>query len=1039
MRSTLLALGAAAAIAASLPVAAQTNVQAAPGGTGQLQLADRPATAAGGELSRFVVALERAPAARYNGGVRNLPATAARRGERYNARSAAVAQYAAFLRAEQNNVLASVNATDRVVRRFQHAINGFTVWLTPAEAAKLRADKRVKRVIGDYAYNVETNSTPEFLGLVDEDGGLRKDLRIYGRNVIIGVMDTGAIQEHPSFSEDRRFDYGAPPAGWNGICQEGEAWSADDCNNKLIGARWFVDGFTNADGSLNLVESEFVSPRDASGHGSHVAGTAGGNFVVGTLTGTPVAILSGMAPRARIAAYKVCWLAPGADNFSCFFSDSAAATEAAVADGVDVLNFSVGTNAAFNDLQDIAFFNAAAAGVFIARSAGNDGPGFGTTPAGEPWVTTVAASTTDGPQFVPAARINSPESVAGDYDALEGAFTLPLSENGEITDDLVPADPILACTPLNNSIEGKIALVSRGECAFVDKIVNAVTAGASAVLVYTDDRAKVVMGGDASDLTQVPAVMIDREPGEALLAEIEAGETVNATLAPGLFVEIRRDGNVMAGFSSRGPYLTETDWLKPDITAPGVSILAATTPEPFDGLGTGELYGYLSGTSMSSPHIAGLGALVIEAHPDWSPAQVKSALMTTARQDVVKEDGVTAGDAFDYGAGHVDPNKSINPGLTYDLTPDEYLAASCGTATPLVSAGECDELAAAGFSLDPADLNLPSIAVGELAGTKTITRTVTAVADFDADTPASTYTAMVELAGFATQVTPSTFTIAPGETATYELTMTVDTAPAGEWIFGSITWTDELGHVVRSPIAVNASAFSAPAEIFTSGSAGSAEFEISFGSDGEYTASVHGINDPELFVGTVEDDPNNSFEFFGPGTLLTYQAEVPEGMALLRFELLDAYTSGNDDLDFYVYYCPELLCTLIGSSGNAASNEAFDVLFPVNDPNIEDPYVVFVHGFETEGQLPAQFALFASQFGLDDDAGNLVVTDAPTEAVGGESATVAIEWSGLSEGPGFRQLGAISHSDADGIQALTIISVDNNGDAGLCDLGVCEE
>lgn len=1056
---------------------AQQQLNSAPAvDRGLLRLDDSQSVQSSYQTRTYIVQMAHKPGLSYDGSVAGYSATAPAAGERYNARASHVQQYTGMLRRTHDEALLRVGAYGRKIYSYTHVINGFAARLTDEEAATLRGNKNVANVWEDFSVDVDTNATPEFLGLTDRRSGLwRKGLK--GEDIIVGVLDTGAVQEHPSFSDTRlvgrlprfcdnpnsgfqqrvcdrvrelltRVVYDAPHTGWNGICQAGEGWSEDDCNNKLIGARWYVDGFLAGRGSV--VDGEFLSPRDSSGHGSHTASTAAGNEgVTASLGGTEVAEISGMAPRARVAVYKVCWLSPGEKNFSCFFSDSAAATDAAVSDGVDVLNFSVGTAAAFNDPQDLAFLDAASAGVFIARSAGNDGPGFGTTNAGEPWVTSVAASTADGTQYLLAARINSPASVAGDYAALEGAITQPLAESGDITDDLVAADPIDACSPLANSIDGKIALIARGACTFSAKVENAVLAGASAVLMYTDDRPKPVMGGTATPLTtSIPGVMIDNAPGLALLAEIHAGNTVNATLSAGNLTTEERTGNIMAGFSSRGPFPTVGDWIKPDITAPGVSILAANTPDQADG-SAGGLFGYLGGTSMSSPHIAGLGALVIQAHPDWSPAQVKSALMTTARQNVVKEDEETPGDPFDFGAGHADPNKAVSPGLTYDAGLLDYLAASCGTGTPLISVSDCEFVEdVLGLSTDPSNLNLPSIGIDGLPGTQTVTRTVTAVADYkrrrghggddddDHRHRARRYHAeVVAPEGFRVEVSPDTLYLRPGETATYEVTITNESAPPEDWRFGSLTWTTRKGNDVRSPIVVNATAFVAPNEVSETGPSGADSFDITFGYTGEYTAMEHGLNDNGLWLATVEDDPTDSFAFFGPGTAIAYLEDLPEGTAFARWETYNEYTTGtNDDVDLYLYYCPDFLCTLIDSSTSADSDETVEVLLPPSDPTIDDPYLVFAHGFNTDGGLPSDLLLFSYQFGIDDKVGNLNITGAPASANIGNTETISFEWNGLNSGVGFRQLGAISHSDANGIQGLTLISVDNDSGT-ICDFG----
>lgn len=1070
MRRLVIALAAVATASFAVSASAQ-EVRSAPDAPPGLQL-DESQNASHAATRTYVIQLKDKPGISYDGGVAGFAATAPGPNEQYNANASHVQQYTAHLVSSHDSMLDSIGAGGAKIYSYSHTINGFAAALTPAEAEILRGNKNVQNVIEDFAMQLDTNNSPAFLGLTDPNGGLWQQKRLKGDDVIVGIMDTGAVQEHPSFSDRRQIDFpsfcddpqtvteegvcnklqflsqstvfGPPPAHWNGICQEGEAWSASDCNNKMIGARYFPDGSIAATGGIH--EREFLSARDSDGHGSHTASTAVGNEVEASLGGVPLTDISGMAPRARLAVYKVCWTDPTGDN-SCFFSDSAAATDAAVADGVDVLSFSVGTAASFTDPVDLAFLDATAAGVFVSRSAGNSGPNPATTNAGAPWVTSVAASTLDGTGFALVATVNSPASVAGDYTAVEGAITRPLNEVSPLTDDVIAADPIDACAPLNNSIGGQIALIARGTCAFVTKVENAVDAGAAAVLMYTDSRAKTAMGGTATTKTSsIPGVMIDNDIGVALLGEITDSNTVNATLTAGNYVTETLEGNIMAGFSSRGPYRTEPNWIKPDITAPGVRILAGNTPTPAFGA-QGELFQYLSGTSMSAPHIAGLAALVRQAHPDWSPAQVKSALMTTARQDVVKEDGATPADPFDFGGGHVDPNKAVSPSLTYDAGLLDYLVASCGTEDPLLSPGDCDFVENVWeLSTHPSDLNLPSIGIGELPGSQTITRTVTAVQGMVRSWSAGqatnagadpwgplTYTAQIEAPeGYSVSVSPGALTLDIGESASYDVTITNNTAPPGEWRFGALTWTNPRKTDVRSPIAVNAVALVAPEEISGEGEEGTADFDVTFGYSGEYSAGTHGLNDAGLWDGSVEDDPGNNFVFLGAGTSIAFLDEVPADTMFARWSTFNEYTTGNDDIDLYLYYCPNFSCTQIDSSGNADSNEEVSVDFPVNDPNITDPYLVFTHGFNTEGGDPAGVILFAWTLGVNDDAGNMAVT-APGSATLGQTESITVDWAGLNTGTAFKQLGAVSHSDGGGIKQWTLISIANDAGGSACD------
>jgi len=341
--------------------------------------------------------------------------------------------------------------------------------------------------------------------------------------------------------------------------------------------------------------------------------------------------------------------------------------------------------------------------------------------------------------------------------------------------------------------------------------------------------------------------------------------------------------------------------------------------------------------------------------------------------------------------------------------------------SPLITPDDCSLLETAGFSLDPADLNLPSIGIGELPGVKTIKRKVTNIAKRSS----GLYAVSVEAPdGFSVRVSPDRLFLHPGQTAEYEVTITNETAPAGEWRFGSLTWTEtRRGYRVRSPIAVNAVAISAPESVTGTGTEGTAQFDVTFGYTGAYTAQVHGLNNAGIRRGSVATDGAVQFAF-----------RILDNVALARFELFDEYTSGKDDLDLYVLYCPfnpatgRLECeSLAGRSEGATSRERVDVLFPM-----ADYYVVQVNGFATETGV-SDFALFVNGVGVKNVAGNLKV-DAPSAATSGSTATLTIDWAGLSTGAGAKQLGAISHSDASGIQELTIISIENDAGFGIDDL-----
>ncbi len=977
----------------------------------------------------YIVQMRDKPAVAYQGDISGFAKSAPENGARFDVRSAPAQAYALRLVGKQEQLLASVGAADRKIYSYTHALNGFAARLTGAQAGRLRKHPDVLNVWADRNMRLDTNNSPRFLGLLDPENGLRTAHGLRGRGIKIGVIDTGAVQEHPSF---RSRGY-LPPQNWNGVCQAGEGWSADDCNNKLIGARYYLGGI----GEENIVAGDFISPRDSDGHGTHTASTAGGREARSSLNGVPLANISGIAPDAHLAIYKACWEATDPDLSGCYFSDTAAAVDDAVRDGVDIITFSIGTDFSFVDPVDVAFLFAADAGVFVSRSAGNEGPGPETTAAGEPWVTSVAASTQTGNAYANAARVNTPAEVAGKYASDEGAITLPLSESGAVTGDLAAADPIDACEPIA-PVAG-VVLIARGVCTFDVKITNAVDAGATAVLMYSDDRPRTVMGGTATPATlSIPGVMVDQGPGLALLAQIEAEAAVNVTLSDTEFVVERTVGNIMADFSSRGPYPVVEGWIKPDVTAPGVRILAGSTPEPNSGMGGG-FYGYLSGTSMATPHVAGAAALLIESHPDWSPAQVKSALMTTARQSVKKEDGATRADPFDFGSGHIVPNDADDPGLTFNASLTDYLAATCGTELSLVSAEICEQWARGGRSLDPENLNLPSIGIANLFGKKGVYRKVTNVG-----TAAADYVAKVKAPpGYYVAVTPSEFRIGAGKSRNVRIAVTnKGTAPQGEWAFGSVTFEGLKGQRVFMPLAVRATLLAAPEGFISTGTEGSESFDVQFGYAGAYTAAAHGLLEPDLIgVIPVADDPDNSFDLtFGEDEVVVGPFPTEPGVAYQQWAMYDEYTDGSHDMDLYLFYCPSdvnLPCTIDDQSFSATSTERVGAAPPMDDGTGDDAYFVIIHGYETANQEEANLVLFSWALpGAAEDLGNMTLT-APASASVGATGTVEATWAGLSAGPASKQVGAISHTGPSGLIDVTTVEIENDEGFGFCDLVGC--
>ena len=976
----------------------------------------------------------------------------------FSKNSAEVRSYTQVLAAEQDRALARVGSSAQKVYSYLYSMNGFAARMTEVQAAKMKHLPEVLHVWEDELRPLTTDDSAKFLGLFKDEVGLRGAPGLDGEDVIIGVIDSGIVPDHPSLDDSRqsgpsicrsswadatflgqwlcRVHKNAerdllfePVDDWNGICQEGDGFTAEDCNNKLLGARYFVDGAV-ATGPIDA--GELFSPRDVDGHGTHTATTAAGNKTDASAFGTFLGTIEGIAPRARIAVYKACWLRPGTTRALCNTSDLALAIDTAVADGVDIINYSVGDTRRFVTApDDIALMAAAKAGVFSATSAGNEGPELGTigSPGGSPWVMTIGASSRDGQHAVEALRVESPTSVAGLYEVKEASFTPPLRDVSPLEGRLVLVDDgdesevrgesgttRDGCQALENTAEisGNIALIERGGCFFTTMIANAEAAGAVAVVVYNIAGAPIVMTPMDDTAIDIPAVMIGQADGNLIADEIDGGETVDIVLDKSLFLSVDDTGNVMGSFSSRGPGPI-LDILKPDVTAPGIDILAGFTPDAIN-TNAGELFAHLTGTSMSAPHVSGVAALLKQAHPEWTPSMLKSALMTTAYQEVDQHGGETRANPFDFGAGHINPNDAVDPGLVYDTTNDEYDAVACGIDSPAIDEARCTELREAGFSSNATDMNQASIAVSALINEQTITRRVVNVSD-----TTDTYVAEIDAPPEMTMtVAPDSLTLAPGQSATFDVTLRTDGGNLNLWRFGSLTWAGG-DRSVRMPVAVRPASLIAPAEAIGRGTEGSETFEVTFGYSGTYTPRVHGLRraatDPTLMDRVVAQDPDMLFEpVVGPGVDKLVQENVPEGVLYLRYALFDIFTSGNDDLDMYVYYCPEggTTCSEIGNSGGPTSEEEFNILFP--GPG---DYQIYVHGFDTEGPNTT-YDLFVWQLNLDDVVGNMSVT-APNLVSAGSIVDIGVEWAGLIANEIY--LGAISHTTPAGLVAVTIINI----------------
>ncbi|KAJ8763281.1 hypothetical protein K2173_026182 [Erythroxylum novogranatense] len=683
----------------------------------------------------------------------------------------------------------STISSSKLLYSYDHVINGFSASLTPSELEALKGSPGYISSIKDLPVKKDTTHSTKFLGLTPNSGAWK--VSNFGEDVIIGVVDTGVWPESESYKDD-----GMPevPKRWKGVCESGTQFNSSMCNRKLIGARAFNRGlaakFPNITISMN-------STRDVEGHGTHTSSTAAGNFVQGAsyfdyAPGTA----SGVAPKAHVAMYKALF------DEGSFTSDIIAAIDQAINDGVDVLSISLGLDGVvlYEDPIALATFKAVEKNIFVSTSAGNEGPFIASLHNGTPWVLTVAAGTMDR-DFGAVLTLGNGVSVTG-------SSLYP----GNFSASPVPIMFMDACLSLNElkKVGKKIVVCQDKNDSLSDQINNVRNAHVAGGIFITN-----LTENEFFLQNSFPAIFMNPKEGETIKDYIKSSSKPQGSMEFRKTYLGTRVAPSVTSYTSRGPSSSCPYVLKPDIMGPGAQILAAwpqnISVTEIDSRPLFNNFNLLSGTSMSCPHLAGVAALLKKAHPEWSPAAIRSAMMTTADTTSSASDQPIKDNGFDnqaatpiaMGAGQVNPSKALDPGLVYDLNSSDYVKLLCAlnfTEKQIQSITGSPTNDCTNPSLD---LNYPSFIAFFKADGPTIQqefhRTVTNVGK-----GTSTYAAILTgLAGIKARVVPEKLEFKDmNEKLTYTLVIEGPGQLAkGKTIYGYLSWVDSKGHYsVKSPI-----------------------------------------------------------------------------------------------------------------------------------------------------------------------------------------------------------------------------------------------
>ncbi|XP_028783991.1 subtilisin-like protease SBT1.9 [Neltuma alba] len=709
--------------------------------------------------------------------------------------------YLSTLASALNSPQVSTNFTSsssKLIYSYTNVMNGFSAHITHSELEALKTSPGYISSFRDLPVKPDTTHSSQFLGLNPKVGAWPASN--YGRDIIIGLVDTGIWPESESFRDQGMSEI---PSRWKGRCESGTQFNSSLCNKKLIGARFFNKGLLAENRNVTIAVN---STRDMDGHGTHTSTTAAGSHVEGaSYFGYASGAAMGMAPKAHVAMYKALW------ESGAYASDVIAAIDSAITDGVDVISLSLGFDgvALYEDPIAIATFAAIEKGIFVSTSAGNHGPSLETLHNGTPWAITVAAGTLDR--------------------EFHGTLTLCSNHGVQLHG--------LSLYPGNFSPSQNFPLVFMGKCDNLKKLIRvrrkAVVCeeknGTLGDQVDNLDRAKVLGGvfiTNSPDITfyfqtKFPSIFINPERGEMIKDYIMKNSNPRASMAFNMTVLGTKPAPSVDSYSSRGPSQSCPFVLKPDVMAPGTLILAAWPQKvPAAELESQNLFSnfnLLSGTSMSCPHVAGVAALLKEAHPDWSPAAIRSAIMTTSDMldntlGLIKDigDDYRSASPLALGTGHINPNRALDPGLVYDAGIEDYVNLLCALNFTQKNISIITRSSSSNCSKPSLDLNYPSFIAffdggvtssSTRDGSKTareFKRTVTNVGEGQ-----TTYKASITpVKGFQVYVIPDKLVFKEkNEKQSYKLRIEGPEMIDEDVYFGHLVWTD-LKHVVRSPIVV---------------------------------------------------------------------------------------------------------------------------------------------------------------------------------------------------------------------------------------------